>query len=147
VRTHLLPGLRPNQRQRCLWVAGPLVAALFFPAGFVFGVGFVVCTSFQFACVLGAAIWGFRKYRNILILQDGLEIDGRVVPFSTIEGVELRLTNQAVVNYRYHGVKMSTYVGVDMFAKTDLPAMMDELRLMAGLPQGLPGKVATAANA
>ena len=80
-----------------------------------------------FQIVVGA------RCTNVVVLADGLEVNGRFVSFADITKIESKSTLKLTVTYRYHGAEFSTHLVTNWFSKVNLMRLAAELGAAAGL--------------
>jgi len=133
----LRPGLRPNEFIRKLFFGFLIgktafgVALLFLYAALEVKVGLYVAPIFL-ASVPGY-VWGLMRYKVALVLDDGLELDGRFVPFSEVTAVETPTTQSIRIAYRFHGVELCSDLAFSPMQSINVMLLAQELRTAAGI--------------
>lgn len=132
----LRPGLKPNDFIRKVYFA-------FITGKSVFGLGFILLSAIFdvkfglflapiFLASVPVYVWGLSRHKRALVLQDGLELDGRFVPFSTIRSVTTPNTQVISISYAYHGVELRSDLAFSPFQSIDVMQLAEELRAVAG---------------
>jgi hypothetical protein len=71
---------------------------------------------------------------DVTVLDDGLDVGGRLVLFGLITNVDIKSGNHVRVSYTYHGAEFRTSLRTSWLDKIILSALAAELRAAAGLP-------------
>lgn len=159
-RKVLVAGLKPNKTVRALYriqVGHALFnSALLVLLATVLGgesaafticiIAFVIPLNLVWA---GTAIWALNKYSDITVLMDGLDVAGRFVSFADINAVHLIGSNRIKIEYKYHGVTMTAWIGTANFiGSLNTLYLVKELQTVSGVEPELQSATAvTAATA
>jgi hypothetical protein len=134
----LVPGLKINQAvRRGSMIGGGLLATISIASFVAFGLmdGLRQIAFIQLIWLFPAAfqIVVGARCTNVVVLADGLEVNGRFVPFAAITKIESKYTLRLTVTYLYHGAEFKTSLVANWFSKIDLTRLAAELGTAAGL--------------
>lgn len=142
----LKTGLRFNegilrQRRTLMYALGLLALSQVVNLGLSQGVEVRVVALGATLILAGVFAYLLHSYRQLhpaVVLEDGLEIDRRVIPFNEITGVTGPDGSYIVVHYTYHGVQMTDLLGLDPNSNLNLHQLRRELLHKAGLQDAGP---------
>jgi hypothetical protein len=142
----LKPGLRPNDFLRRLYMGlavGKSCLALFCVAVGAMGASPLLYVGPIFLASVPVYVWALFRYPAALVLEDGIELAGRFVPYTAIKGVENPASQCIRIAYNYHGVNLKADLAFSWLGSTDVFQLTAELRQASGLTPEIETRAAT----
>jgi len=82
-----------------------------------------------------------RQWRSVIVLEDGLEVDRRVISYEDIVNVECKDGTWIQMHYTFHGVEMKERLSVGANSDLNVPQLCRELAQKAGISVATAGVV------